>query len=305
MNMNGNGQTEIPETEILELTVSLMNNQNLPTANQTMANLGEIKPLFVGCLPSKRLKHKRALKTPEQVVEEFRKKLGEMKSPDVIIVNENEKVEQKKVLPEKKQVPAPKKAKKLQSSRAPIVWTKPKGEQSDWMWVVFKEKTLSNEKTVISAEARCNGNKVWVKPKVPLKKEDLGYLRPVRIPWWETAEFSNVFTVELPAFSEKRVQMGNEKVIVIDSSVYFSQEVLQRKGSFAVLFKEDLVFVHVKDKKLRDKKVYQALNAAQREENGVGNSWTILGNGLLRSPEKSRVSDETILSVLETVLEKK
>ncbi|MCK5475932.1 MAG: hypothetical protein KAI71_05115 [Candidatus Pacebacteria bacterium] len=307
--MNGNGQIVIPETDILELVESLMNKQDLPT-NQTMTSLGDGKPLLMGCIPSKRkakwaLKHNGTtlLKTPQQVVEEFRKKLKEMKSPGITIVGKNgeveQKVEQRKVFPEKRHPVL--KAPEHKSSRPPMVWTKPEGDQSGLMWVVFKRKILSNREEIISAEARCNGKKVWVKPKVPLEKEGLGYLRPIRIPWWEIAEFDNVFIVELPDFSEKRVQMGDKKVIVIESSVYFSQDILQKKGPFAVLFKEDLVLIHI-DKRLKE--VYHALNTKQKEENGVGDQWTILRNGLLRSPEKSRISDETVLEVLKTVLEK-
>ena len=306
MTMNGNEQVVIPETEILELVELLMNNQDLSTENQTMASLGERKPLFVGCLPSKRLKNNRALKTPEQVLEEFRKRLGEMKSPGITIIGENDATEQtieRKILPKEKQAPVPK-APEHKNSRPPMVWTKPEEDQSDLTWVIFKKKILSNGKEIVSAEARCNGKKVWLKPKIPLGEEGLGYLRPAKIPWWEIAEFDNVFIVELPDFSEKRAQMGDKKVVVINSSVYFSQDILQKKGPFAVLLKEDLVLVHIKDKELRSKRVYQALNTAQREENGVSNKWTILRNGLLRSPKKSRISDETVLKVLKTVLEK-
>jgi len=67
------------------------------------------------------------------------------------------------------------------------------------------------------------------------RRQDLGYPRPIVVPWGKEAEFGNVFRTELPAFSQETTPEG---IVIIRSEVHFAQEVLQKKGLVAVLFKE-------------------------------------------------------------------
>lgn len=254
--------------------------------------------------------------TPKVILELFKKRIETLtKPPFVTIVSLEKEVKAKLIAsvptsatpaPIATTVPPeePKKGKVLwegkkeeERERQPMVYeSKPEGRPDNILWGTPKKYNFGRDRIEPAVLAYSNCQKVWLVFSTPLEDKDLGYPRPVVIPWGKEAEFGNVFRTELPAFSQETT----DGITVIRSVAHFKQEVLPEKGPVAVLFKgEEFCLIHVGDEKLR-RRIEQDINHAQKETTGK-NPWIVTRLGLLRSPEY-RVSDEAVLEVLQTAV---
>ncbi len=172
----------------------------------------------------------------------------------------------------------------------------PEGRHDNIFWGTPKRYDFGKGQVEAAVPAYSNRQKVWLVFSVPPEDKDLGYPRPIVVPWGATAKFGNVFRTDLPAFSQETT----DGIVIIRSEVHFAQEVLQKKGSVTVLFKgEEFCLIHVEDERTR-RRIEQDLNRAQKETTGK-NPWITTRLGLLRSPEY-RVQDATVLEILRTAV---